>query len=275
MSDVGSTSPRPEAGELLARWRADLASWAIPDEILAQAPEEPWIHPVSMFIVDDEVPDSPSHRIAREALPSGGSVLDVGSGGGRASMALVPPASMLVAVDQRQEMLDAFSDAAARRSVRAQVHRGEWPALADDVPECDVVVCHHVAYNVADLGPFLAALDLHARHRVVLEVPEHHPLSSMNPLWKQFWDLDRPTGPTAHDVAAIAQALGLDAHLDLWQDETWGRRVALPDGERVRFARIRLCLTQDRDAEVAAALMAQADARPRDVATIWWDVRRP
>lgn len=267
-----STAPRPEAVELLARWRADLASWAIPDEILAQAPEEPWIHPVSMFTVDDEIPDSHSHRIARDAVPTGGSVLDVGSGGGRASMSLVPPASMLVGVDHQQGMLDAFTDAAMRRSVRSQVHLGDWPAVADDVPECDVVVCHHVAYNVADLGPFLIALDAHARLRVVLEVPEHHPLSNMNPLWKQFWDLDRPTRPTAEDVAAIALALGFDAHLDLWQDETWGQRVTLPDDERVRFARIRLCLTQDRDADVAAALIAQSDARPRDVATIWWDV---
>ena len=272
VTDARSTVPRPDADELLAGWRADLASWAIPEEILAQAPEEPWIHPVSMFTVDDEIPDSHSHGIARDAVPEGGSVLDVGSGGGRASMALVPPASMLVAVDHQQGMLDAFTDAALRRGVRSQVHLGDWPAVADDVPECDVVVCHHVAYNVADLGPFLVALDRHARHRVVLEVPEHHPLSNMNPLWKQFWDLDRPTRPTAEDVAAIARALGFDAHLDLWQDETWGRRVTLPDDERVRFARIRLCLTEDRDADVAAALIAQSDSRPRDVATIWWDV---
>lgn len=272
VTDARSAVPRPDADELLAGWRADLASWAIPEEILAQAPEEPWIHPVSMFTVDDEIPDSHSHGIARAAVPEGGSVLDVGSGGGRASMALVPPASMLVAVDHQQGMLDAFTDAALRRGVRSQVHLGDWPAVADDVPECDVVVCHHVAYNVADLGPFLVALDRHARHRVVLEVPEHHPLSNMNPLWKQFWDLDRPTRPTAEDVATIARALGFDAHLDLWQDETWGRRVTLPDDERVRFARIRLCLTEDRDADVAAALIAQSDARPRDVATIWWDV---
>jgi SAM-dependent methyltransferase len=272
VTDTRSSDIRPEAEPLLAQWRADLASWAIPDEILERAPEPPWIHPVSMFTVDDEVPDSHSHQVAREAVPTDGSVLDVGSGGGRASMALVPPASTLVAVDHQQGMLDAFAEAAQRRGVRSQVFLGDWPAVADAVPECDVVVCHHVAYNVADIGPFLLALDAHARARVVLEVPEHHPLSNMNPLWKQFWDLDRPTRPTAEDLAAIVSALGFDAHLDLWQDETWGRRVTLPDDERVRFARIRLCLTEDRDAEVAAALIAQADARPRDVATIWWDV---
>lgn len=273
---IGARAPEPAAAEgPLSRWREDLASWAIPDRILAQAPEHPWIHPVSMFTVDDVVPDSHSHRVAREALPRDGSVLDVGSGGGRASMALVPPAGMVVAVDQQQGMLDAFADAAKRRGIRSQEFLGDWPAVSDAVPECDVVVCHHVAYNVSDIGPFLIALDRHARVRVVIELPQHHPLSNMNPLWKQFWDLDRPTRPTAQDLHAIAGALGFDAHLDLWEDETWGRRVTLPDDERVRFARIRLCLAEDRDAEVAAALIAQSDGQPREVATVWWDVRRP
>lgn len=261
------------AEDLLVAWRDDLASWAIPEEILAQAVERPWIHPVAMFTVDDEIPDSVSHRVAREALPREGSVLDVGSGGGRASLALVPPAGMVVAVDHQQEMLDAFAEAAVRRGVRHHEHRGDWPDVADEIPECDVVVCHHVAYNVADIGPFLQALDRHARRRVVLELPVRHPMSGMNPLWRRFWDLDRPTRPTAHDLAAIARALGFDAHLEQWSDDTWGRRVDLPQSERVRFARIRLCLTEERDAEIAAALIEEADNLPREVATVWWDVQ--
>lgn len=265
-------NPRTDLDDLLTGWRSDLASWAIPDAILDQAPESPWIHPVAMFTVDDEVPDSPSHAIAREALPVDGSVLDVGSGGGRASMALVPPAGMVVGVDHQQGMLDAFAEAATRRAVRSQGFLGDWPAVADEVPECDVVVCHHVAYNVPDIAPFLEALNAHARRRVVLEVPARHPLSNMNPLWKQFWDLDRPTRPTAEDLHAIACGLGFGAQIRLWHDETWGKRVSMPDDERVRYARIRLCLTDDRDAEVAAALIAQSDDAPREVATIWWDV---
>jgi hypothetical protein len=177
-----------------------------------------------------------------------------------------------MAVDHQQGMLDAYVEAATRRGVRARTFLGDWPAIADDVPECEVVVCHHVAYNVADIVPFLQALDTHARRRVVLELPQHHPLTNMNPLWKRFWNLDRPTRPTAADLAEIARSLGFPAQIELWQDETWGRRVTLPDDERVRFARIRLCLTEDRDAEVAAALIAESDAQPRHVATIWWDV---
>lgn len=269
MSEQPSTDDLPS---LLDQWRTDLESWAIPDDILKQAPEPPWIHPVSMFTVTYEVEDSPSHRRARAAVPTDGSVLDVGSGGGRAAFALVPPAGTVVAVDQQQGMLDAFAAAAVPRGVRAHEYLGRWPAVADDVPLCDVVVCHHVAYNVADIGPFIAALSTHARRRVVLELPMEHPTASMSPLWKHFWDLDRPTRPTARDVVAIVRAMGFAAEIEEWADASWGARVALADADRIRFARVRLCLSSDRDAEVAAALIAQADDRPRSVATVWWDV---
>lgn len=100
---------------LADQWAADLAGWALPKEILDQAPEVPWKHSVAMFTVGAEIPDSISHQRAREVLEPGGSVLDIGSGGGRASMAITPPAGTLIAVDHQQEMLDEFLKAAEAR----------------------------------------------------------------------------------------------------------------------------------------------------------------
>ncbi|MGH9300094.1 MAG: class I SAM-dependent methyltransferase, partial [Acidimicrobiales bacterium] len=92
--------------ELLAsRWRRDLASWAIPARIMEAAPEEPWGLPPRLFAraaaasLEARQP-TPSRASALEALPEGGSVLDVGAGGGAASLPLAPPASLLVAVDE-------------------------------------------------------------------------------------------------------------------------------------------------------------------------------
>lgn len=252
------------------QWQADLASWAIPQEILDQAPESPWIHPVQMFTVAEEIPDSFSHRIARDVAPK--SVLDVGSGGGRASMALVPPAELLIAVDHQQGMLDEFARAAEARGVQHQEFLGDWPDVADGVPTADVVVCHHVAYNVPGIVAFLRALNDHAAKRVVLEIPERHPLTHMNPLWKRFWNLDRPTRPSAEQLCDLARETGFDAQLEIWDDTTWGNRVALPEDERVRFARIRLCLPASRDAEIAQAMVELPEPTDRKVATLWWDV---
>lgn len=267
-------APTPHAEALAAQWKSDLQSWAIPQEILDQAPEVPWSHPVAMFTVGADIPDSISHQRAREVLPPGGSVLDIGSGGGRASMALIPPAGTVIGVDHQQEMLVEFTKAADSRGVTSEIFLGDWPQVTESatVPVADVVVCHHVAYNVHEIIPFLVALNDHARIRVVLELPMTHPMSNMNELWKKFWDLDRPTVPNPHQLQAIAMELGYPAVLDVWVDETWGARVDLPEAERIRQARVRLCLTEDRDAELAAELLRSQDAKPRKVATLWWDV---
>ena len=252
------------------RWADDLESWAIPPEILDAAPESPWIHPVELFTVTGEVPDSVSHQRAREALPDGGTVLDVGCGGGRASLALVPPAARIVGVDEQQGMLDRFVEAARARGVEHDEILGSWPQESSRTPSCDVVVCHHVAYNVADLVPFVQALSAHAGRRVVLELPTTHPLTHMAPLWREFWGLERPPGPTADDCLAVVRATGVEASIETW-DEAPGSRVALPPEKQAHYMRIRLCLPVDREPDVAAFL-ARADPAPaRRAATIWWD----
>lgn len=257
------------------QWAHDLAAWRIPDEILATAPRSPWIHPVELFRAPDEpVPDSPSHARARERLNVGGTLLDVGSGGGRATFAVAPPAATVTGVDHQQGMLDAFAEAAQRRGLRHAEILGDWPDVADRTPTADFVVCHHVVYNVADLVPFLRALDTHALRRVVLELPQRHPLAAMAPLWRHFWRLERPDGPTSSDALAVILETGHDAHLETWQEDPSARTLnGLPTAQQVEFMRIRLCLTPDRDAELAE-VMAAAPQAPRHLATIWWDVAR-
>ena len=140
---------------------------------------------------------TPSRLRALEAIEglADASVLDVGCGGGRAAFGLTPPATSVVGVDHQQAMLDVFTAAAEERHVTSRTVLGDWPDVADEAPSCDVVVCHHVLYNVQRIAPFLQALDAHAHRRVVIEMPVRHPLSHMADLWKHFWDLDRPQRP--------------------------------------------------------------------------------
>lgn len=265
-------APAPGAAPAARRWASALADWAIPEPILQAAPESPWIHPVPLFRVPDgPPPDTPSHRRAREALPAGGSVLDVGCGGGRAALAVCPPGAEVIGVDQQPGMLDAFRTAAEQRGLAHHEVLGDWPAVAPGVPPADVVVCHHVAYNVAELAGFARALHEHARHRVVLELPVRHPLATMAPFWRRFWNLERPDGPTATDAAAVLREAGLPAQLEEWDDPGPPREAALPAEEQVRMLRVRLCLPAERDPEIAAALAEQPRFTPRRLATLWWD----
>lgn len=251
------------------KWAKDLAEWAIPESIISQAPESPWIHPPAMFTLPTEIPDSPSHQRAREAMPSNGSVLDIGCGGGIAAFAIAPPARTLIGVDHQDEMLKMFAESANTKGFEHQVVLGDWPEVSPQTPKADVVTCHHVAYNVAQIEPFLKALDSHATKRVVIELPQHHPLSTMRDSWKHFWNLDRPVNPTPQDLIEVLAEMGITANLELWQGPKL-RPLNIEDD--VRFLRIRLCLDSSRDQEIRQFLEAQKPIESRALATIWWDV---
>ena len=83
-------------------WAEMLSGWAIPDELVAGAPASPYFFDPLVFITAaDEAlargEDTSSDVVARDALPAGGTVLDVGCGAGAASLRLRP--GRLVGVD--------------------------------------------------------------------------------------------------------------------------------------------------------------------------------
>jgi len=249
-------------------WRRALAAWALPEEIVASAPESPWSFPPELFDVPEVIAATPSHDRAREVLSEGGSVLDVGCGGGTAAYALTPPAALVVGVDPSREMLAMFRANAQRRAVRCQVIEGTWPEVETATPAADVVTAHHVAYNVGDIVPFLTALDSHARRRVVLELSVRHPLTSLSPAWRHFWGLERPETPTSGDLLDVVAEMGIRAHSASWLG------AARPPGDPEQVARrlrVRLCLPAAREQEVRDYLSTQPVARQRELTTIWWD----
>lgn len=277
MAQGGSTH------SLFAAWAEDLSGWGVPDEILAQAPESPWVYPGRVFEERAErqvaQPAGLSYQRAVEALASGGTVLDVGSGAGAACLPLATKASLITAVDADQAMLSRLAGVAARMPgshARVDAIAGTWPEVSAQVGPADVVQCHHVLYNVGDLQPFVEALTNHARARVVVEVTERHPLEPMNPLWMRFHSLARPAGPSADQAAAAIASLGLDVHTERWGTAPLHRYGSFD--EMVAFHRRRLCLPAGADPEVAAALeeLGVDPANPvglgagRAMVTLWW-----
>lgn len=251
------------------QWAKSLAQWSIPKEILDQAQTSPWIHPPVLFQVPEEIDLTISHSCALEAMPVGGTVLDVGCGGGIASFALTPPAAHVIGIDHQLEMLEMFAENAKKRAVSCQVFEGFWPEVAAEVPIADVVVCHHVVYNVSDIGPFLLGLNSHAQSRVVIEMPTRHPLSNLSGAWKHFWNLDRPLQPTSEDLLEVLKEIGIKAQVQYWSGKLRDRIDIDRDSE---FLRVRLCLPPERLSEVRDYMFAYPLPTHREIATIWWDI---
>ncbi len=251
------------------RWADQLAAWAIPDHIMAQAPESPWEFSPALFKGPPAElgPETVSQRRAKEALPGGGSVLDVGCGGGAAGLALVPPAGRVTGFDQSAELLAIFSQRAGELGVDYEVVQGDWPEDAGAVGPADVVVCHHVAYNVPNLADFAAALTTHARNRVVIELSDHHPRFWLNDLWRHFWDAERPGGPVADDAVAVLVEAGIRPRVERGPRQP----RSIPRQARVASVRRYLCLPADREPEIDA-LLGDDSVTPGEVVTVWWDV---
>ena len=267
---------------LLASWRSELADWAIPEHITAAVTESPWVLPRAVFSRRADrlaaAPSGPSFRRAWDALDPRGSVLDVGCGAGAACLPLLPRCTELTVVDCESDMLEQVAQRAAAGGVTPRLVTGRWPEVATQVLAADVVTCHHVAYNVPDIEPFLAALTAAARRTVVVEMTAQHPLASLNQLWLRFHGLARPDGPTAADLVEILAAMGISAGHESW------RRPGGADydsfEELTDVTRRRLCLPPERADEVAVAL-TESGINPqhpvdlgssgREVFTIWWD----
>lgn len=283
------------AGDYLARvaldavdtWNATLAKWRIPQTLLDGAADEPddgfAARLCSRLTEEGASMETPSRKRAREALPRGGSVLDVGCGAGAASLPLAVPgadgcsgrparAGQVTGIDETAGVLAAFAARAEALGIESSAVLGRWPEAAGAVPVADVVVCHHVLYYVDQLAPFVSALTDHARARVVLEIPSEHPHIWMRGLWQRLHGLERPDGPTAdHAVTALTE-LGLAVGVEHRDDRTspWQGR----EDDLVRHVRQRLYLPAGREPEVRA-LIREGHTPPqrRRMATLWWPAR--
>ena len=239
-------------GELRAadRWRGELEAWVIPRRLLDAAEESPygwspWIWE-RMSAAARSVPAPLTFEVVRRLAGENGSVLDVGAGRGRVSLPLAVLGHDLTAVEPDAGMADGFEEEAARLGVAARLVRGRWPEVAEKVPQAEVVMSANVVYDVADIGPFVAALDNAAHRGVVVEMTERHPRVTIAPLFRAVHGVDRPDGPSVDDlVEVIVEEIGVRPEVEHWERpvllwfENWdeilafyGKRVTLPLARR-------------------------------------------
>jgi SAM-dependent methyltransferase len=240
----------------------------LPPEILAKAPASPWKHDPRHFRAPEVPADTPSRDAALALLGEPATsrrpvtVLDVGCGGGSASLAVADHADQLVGVDHNPGMLEVFSADCTARGIEHRAVLGEWPSVADEAGIADVVVCHHVGYNTVEFPPFLVALTAAARRGVVMELTARHPMAWLDPLWVKFHDLHRAAPATADDAVEVLEELGITPRVTRWE-----RAARLP--EDPEWVTQRLCLPPERVGEVAEAL-AELPPRTRSTVTLSW-----
>ena len=151
---------------------------------------------------------------ARRSVGRRTTVLDVGAGPGRFSLALAPAAQAVVAVDPSPVML-AMLRRQSRRLGLSNVHcvEGRWEDV--DVPPADVSICSYVLPLVADAATFLAKLHATSRRRAFVYMGAMSADAVFDPFWRHFHGRPRRPGPTYLDAVAVLEELGLGPEVEV------------------------------------------------------------
>jgi SAM-dependent methyltransferase len=176
----------------------------------------------------------------RAATTSDSTVLDVGAGTGRHTLALAPHVRRVTAVDPSQAMLGLLREDIAAQGLRnVDVVEGEW--LQAEVQPADAVICSHVLYPIGDVVPFIRKLDAAATHSVLIYL-RTDPLPTDLGLWSEFYGVPLQPQPTHMDLVPLLAQIGIYADVEVvhhrftWTFETLDEAV-----EQVRNA---LCLRE-------------------------------
>ncbi len=133
----------------------------------------------------EAAPDDTVERLAELVSPDG-TVLDVGSGGGRLSIPLAEHCSHVTAVEPSEAMREQLIATAEEWNVQnISVVPSTWEEA--EVDQHDLVVCAHVVYTVTEIESFINKLTAHARKTAALISFERPATSSYLPLWSYIF----------------------------------------------------------------------------------------
>ena len=185
------------------------------------------------------VAGDPLYRRLRQATGRRSTVLDVGAGSGRFSLALAPRVAAVTAVDLSAGMLDVCRrQAGALGLTNLTIVHSKWEDA--DVEPADVAFSSYVVTLVPDAARFLAKLDASATQRVFLYLGAYTADAIMDPLWRHFHGTSRKPGPTYLDAADVLRELGLKPQIDVVEVATRGRFQNVADA--AKDYRDQLCL---------------------------------
>lgn len=181
----------------------------------------------------------PFYRRLRRATGRRSTVVDVGSGPGRFTLALAPHVASVIAVDPSAGMLHI-----CRRQARAggltnvTCVQGRWEDV--DVAPAAVVFSSYVVSLVADAGGFLAKMDAAATERAFLYLGAYTADAIVDPLWRHFHGAPRKPGPSYLDAVDVLRELGMKPEVEVVEVPVRARFQTV--AEAAKDYRDQLCL---------------------------------
>jgi len=205
-------------------------------------------------------------------------VLDVGAGAGRHSVPLARVVRRVVAVEPSPAMASHLREWAQEEGLgNIDLIEGAWPEV--NVPTCDVAICAHVLYPVAEIAPFLRKLHDSARRRCFLWLHDEQIALESLGLWERFHGEPRARQPTFRDALPVLWQMGLRPNLEMSEipeSWSWGSMDEAAQNFREHLAIAEDEATEARLREMLAAALGKREGRlylPKTAyrsAILWW-----
>ena len=162
----------------------------------------------SFFRADPTRSDDPTLQALRAMAHSDETWLDVGAGGGRYALGMADFVRRLIAVEPSEGMREVFEAVRAEYGIEnVELIGKRWPF--DGAPEVDVVMFTHVSYDIAEIGPFLDAVEGSARRLCVCALLERSPGSAFAELWEGVHGEPPALLPGLPEFVALLMARGV------------------------------------------------------------------
>jgi SAM-dependent methyltransferase len=175
---------RPTAEAALAAWRARVrANGAQVERYSEQKPRADHYAPlVQHFRVAPRREGDPVLDALLGLAQPGETWLDIGAGAGRYALPLALRVGEVVALDPSTGMLDALQSAMGEHGIaNVRPRLGRWPL--PDPPRAAVALIVNVGYDIADIGPFLDAMEQAATRLCVAVLLARRPTWGADALW--------------------------------------------------------------------------------------------
>jgi 2-polyprenyl-3-methyl-5-hydroxy-6-metoxy-1,4-benzoquinol methylase len=186
-----------------------------------------------------------------QIVTSDTTVLDVGAGTGRFTLALAPLVKQVIAVEPNAAMLGYLEqEATAQNLTNISTLLTTWQDAPADLRadlRADLVICSHVLYPIREVDTFLTKLAAAARQGCYLYMRALHFDAFTAPLWQHFHGEPRHQQPGYIDALAVLYEMGIYANVDIVKTpgsmrfpsldaavEELAEHLILPSGEPTR-----------------------------------------
>jgi SAM-dependent methyltransferase len=196
----------------------------------------------------DTITSDPFYLRLRDVVTPQTSVLDVGAGTGRFSLALAPQAEHITAVEPSAAMMDFLRrDAADKGLSNISYVQATWQEAPDNL-QADIVICSHVLYPIRDIEPFLVKLQKATRQDCYIYSRATHIDALTADLWQHFHHDERRIPPSYIHVLDVLYEMGIFANVET---------VTLPPG--LRYPSLNVAVT-----EMSEQLILPDDEKTRE-----------